>query len=256
MRLQFKSWMLPAGIGLASFGIGAGVGYLLGKRKTDKDLDIAFNEINEIKSEQLALDFKRVEMDREFNKQIQQSIIVIRELKESGAVFLTNLKHPADQDLDKSVKAHPSNEVRRITVAPPQEDNENIVINVFPDENDDWDYDEEVKHRSPDHPYIIHRDEYFSNEEDYRQTTLTFYEGDQILCDEDDTPVYNPEKIVGTLKFGHGSQDISICYVRNDTLMAEYEVLIDHGYYQQEVLGAEVGPNIKHSNRVPKFKKD
>jgi hypothetical protein len=256
MRIQIKGWQLLTGVGLASFGVGTGIGYLLGLRKTKISVDEANLEIEELKSEQLQLDFKRVEMDREFNAQIQQAIIVIRELKESGRVFLGSIKRE-DPGLDNSIKSHPSNEQRSIIIAPiAHQDNENIMINVFPDENDDWDYDEEVKHRSPDHPYIIHRDEYFSNELDYRQSTLTFYEGDEILCDEQDVPVYNPEKVVGKIIFGHGSQDISICYIRNEHLEAEYEVLVDHGYYQQEVLGAEVGKDIRHSTRVPKFKRE
>jgi hypothetical protein len=255
MRIQIKeNWKIYVGIAIAH-GSGICAGYLLAKFKSDKKIEDLNLEKEELESEQLQLDFKRVEMDREFNAQIQQAIIVIRELKESGKVFLGSIRRD-DPEMDKSIQSHPSNEVRRITVAPPNIDNENIVINVFPDENDDWDYDEEVKHRTPDHPYIIHRDEYFSNEMDYRQSTLTFYEGDEILCDEQDTPVYNPEKVVGNIIFGHGSQDISICYVRNESLEAEYEILVDHGYYQQEVLGAEVGKDIRHSTRVPKFKRE
>jgi hypothetical protein len=255
MRIQIKEhWRIYVGIAIAH-GSGICAGYLLAKFKSDKKIEDLNLEKEELESEQLQLDFKRVEMDREFNAQIQQAIIVIRELKESGKVFLGSIRRD-DPEMDKSIQSHPSNEVRRIIVAPPNTDNENIVINVFPDENDDWDYDEEVKHRTPDHPYIIHRDEYFSNEMDYRQSTLTFYEGDEILCDEQDTPVYNPEKVVGNIIFGHGSQDISICYVRNESLEAEYEILVDHGYYQQEVLGAEVGKDIRHSTRVPKFKRE
>jgi hypothetical protein len=255
VRIQIKeNWRIYAGIVIAH-GSGICAGYLLAKFKSNKKIEDLNIEKEELESEQLQLDFKRVEMDREFNKQIQQAIIVIRELKESGKVFLGSIR--TDPEMDKSVKSHPSNEPRRITISPvEQKDNENIVINVFPDEDDDWDYDEEVKHRTPDHPYIIHRDEYFSNELDYRQSTLTFYEGDEILCDEQDVPVYNPEKVVGKIIFGHGSQDISICYVRNEHLEAEYEILVDHGYFQQEVLGAELGKDIRHSHRVPKFKRE
>jgi hypothetical protein len=266
MRLQLKGWVIPTGIGVLSFGVGAGVGYFLAKRKVDE----AKIKVEELESEQLQLDFKRVEMDREFNQQIQQSIVVIRELKETTQnfkeagrlIFLPNFSKREKEDLDKSVDSHPSNETRRITVAPANtKENENIVINVFPDEDDDWDYDEEVKTRSPDHPYIIHRDEYFSNEMDFNQNTLMYYEGDNILCDDKDVPIYNPEKIVGKIIFGHGSRDPSICYVRNEQLMAEYEILIDHGFYTTEVLGTSPDPpvsELKHArpHRVPKFRRD
>jgi hypothetical protein len=235
MRVQLKSWVLPTGVGVASFCAGVGAGYLLHKYVLRKKIE----RINrEPVSAQLKLDFERVEMD-------------------IGNEDIPSVIFP---EIDESVSNHPSNGPQNIDLIPIRidEDNEQIVIHIFPDEDDDWDYDEEVKNRGPDHPYIIHRDEYFSNEMDYRQTTITFYEGDQILCDEQDAPIYNPEKIVGVLRFGHGSQDVSICYVRNERLEAEYEVLIDHGYYQEEVLGAEVGKDIdiRHSIRIPKFKRE
>lgn len=231
MRVQFKPWVLPTGIGVASFCVGLGAGYFLRKYVVNKRVQALVDD--QPISAQLKLDFERVEDDI-------PPIIFPRE------------------EVEQSVREHPSNGPQDLELIPIRidEDDEQIVIHIFPDEDDDWNYDEEVKNRGPDNPYIIHRDEYFSNEMEYRQTTITYYEGDQILCDELDTPIYNPEKIVGTLRFGHGSQDPSICYVRNERLEAEYEVLIDHGYYQEEVLGAEIGPNIKHSSRVPKFKRD
>lgn len=266
MRIQLKGWVIQTGIGIAGFGAGVGVGYFLAKRRTTTQLEESKLKIEEMESEQLQLDFKRVEMDREFNQQIQQSIIVIRELKEAGK-FLLDWKNDSEavdraieDSIEESVKTHPSNEKRKITVAPANiKENENIVINVFPDDDDDWDYDEECKTRSPDHPYIIHRDEYFSNEMDFSQSSLTYYEGDNILCDEQDVPVYNPEKVAGKIIFGHGSKDPSICYVRNEYLQAEYEIIVDHGFYQTEVLGTPPNSEVKefkHARRVPKFKKE
>ena len=131
-------------------------------------------------------------------------------------------------------------------------DDDSLVVNVFSDEDDDWDYEEEEQTRNPDHPYVIHRDEYDQNEDDYGQSTLTYYAGDNILCDEHDVPVYDPERVVGALQFGHGSKDPSICFIRNDRLLAEYEVLFDPGSFQEEVLGQDPR-DLKH-HRVPKFR--
>lgn len=259
MKFEIKGWMVDLSIGLAGFGVGVCTGYFIAKHQlTEKALEDSNNHLEQLRSEQLELDFKRAEMDKTFNKQVGQAYVLIEDLKEIREARIDKMAKDMHES-NASVESHPSNRepiiIRRDPTKPVSEDN--ILINIFPNENDDWDYDEEVKHRTPDHPYIIHRDEYFSNEMDYRQSTLTFYEGDSILCDELDVPVYNPEKIVGKLIFGHGSQDISICYVRNEHLEAEYEVLLDHGFFQTEVLGETiVKPDIKHSHRVPKFKRD
>jgi hypothetical protein len=127
------------------------------------------------------------------------------------------------------------------------------------EDDDDWDYDEEVAARSPEHPYIIHRDEYMSNEMDYVQSTLTYYKGDNILCDDLDVPVYQPEKIVGPLRFGHGSQDPHIVYIRNEELEGEYEVLLEYGTFEAQILNQKVAKdldtnNLKHS--LMKFREE
>jgi hypothetical protein len=110
---------------------------------------------------------------------------------------------------------------------------------VFPEE-EDWDYEEELKHRTPNAPYIIHRDEYYMEPNGYSQTTLTYYAADEVLVDTDDSPIYNHKELVGELIFGKGSGDPSVVHIRNDKLEAEYEVLLEHGYYQVEVLGEEI----------------
>jgi hypothetical protein len=118
--------------------------------------------------------------------------------------------------------------------------------------HDHWDYDEEVAQRGPEHPYIIHRDEFFAEELDYSHSSLMYYRGDDILVDELDVPIYNADKIVGNLTFGHGSQDPHIVYIRNDRLKAEYEVLLDYGTFAAEILGQGVtkskeAQDFKHS---------
>ena len=92
-----------------------------------------------------------------------------------------------------------------------EEPEEVIMQNVFTQVTDpEWDYEEEVKNRKPSEPYIIHRDEFFSDEMDFLQSTFTYYAGDNILIDEDDTPIYNHEIVTGPLNFGHGSGDSNV----------------------------------------------
>jgi hypothetical protein len=120
--------------------------------------------------------------------------------------------------------------------------------NVFRDRDqfqDTWDYDREVRGRSPVTPYIIHTDE--RGEMDYDITTLTYYEGDDVLCREDDSVIGEGERdqVVGEgnmTRFGHGSGDPSIVYVRNDQLELVFEIVRSPNSYAEEVHG------LKHSD--------
>lgn len=142
----------------------------------------------------------------------------------------------------------------------PEEPREVVTHNVFAETDDDWNYEEELKHRNINAPYVLHKDEFYADEKDYTQKTLTYYAGDNILVDEDEAPVYNHEAVVGALRFGHGSGDDKVFYVRNDRNMAEYEIIKDEGLYSVEVLGLEIENNervrdLKHSS-VLKFRDD
>lgn len=139
------------------------------------------------------------------------------------------------------------------------EDDEPQVINVFAGEEDNWDQNEEEKSRNPEQPYVLHKDEFWREELGYTQTTLTYYEGDNMLVDQEDVPVYNFESIIGPLRFGHGSQDRNVFYVRNNRLRAEYEIIKDRGHYAIEILGLEEEEkanrsSLKHS--LGKFRSD
>lgn len=93
--------------------------------------------------------------------------------------------------------------------------------------------------RSAEHPYVISYDEYEEAEGDFSQTSLTYYEGDNVLTDERDQPINDIDTVVGdnNLQFGLASGDKNIVFVRNHQLEADFEIARDHGYYSQEVLG-------------------
>lgn len=130
------------------------------------------------------------------------------------------------------------------------------VINIFSNQVSTWDQDVEDKHRAENEgPYVLSVDEYILNESEYTQNTLTFYEGDQILCSEDEQPVYNWHEILGELKFGHGSNDQNVFYVRNDKLKAEYEVIRDRGQFSIEVLGLEADAGLEREERAERLRK-
>lgn len=121
---------------------------------------------------------------------------------------------------------------------------------------DGFDYKAEMANRTPEKPYIIHHDEFFENEQDYPQVSLTYFEEDDILVDEKDSPIPDVEGTVGqeNLRFGHGSKDNNIVYIRNERLELDFEVIRNKGNYAKEVLGF-----IEHSEKIGrprKFRRD
>lgn len=138
---------------------------------------------------------------------------------------------------------------------------EEVVKNIF-ENDDDWDYEAEANTRDGKSIYVIHRDEFIPDEMGYRQSTVTWYEGDKILADERDAPIYNWSSIVGTdLPFGHGSGDANVVYIRNEELRHEYEVLKDPGRFDVEVEGHQIEQDfedqeIRHSKTPLKFRQE
>lgn len=103
-----------------------------------------------------------------------------------------------------------------------------------------WNWHEERRRRSPDIPYVIHYDE--RHELDFEIVTLTYYTRDDVLCNDRDE-VIDPDKrdaLIGDGnldRFGHGSNDASIVYVRNDELELIYEIVKSPHSYSEEVHG-------------------
>jgi hypothetical protein len=227
-----KEWMVPTIVGAVSFVSGAvsmmagGVitTLVLKKRFDEEEPELLKEAIEEFREAQVALDFRIVEQDEKVERMI-----------DNVKHMLNGLRGERDQKLfdDRVYEMHLS--------TPP----------------DGWDQEKEEAERTNLAPHIISVFEYSRSETGYLQTTLTYYKGDDILCDPDETPIYNKDKVVGELKFGHGSKDESIVYIRNDTLKAEYEILLEPGYYTVQVLGQQaeddLNEDLKHSH-VRKFR--
>ena len=268
MRNELKGWVIPASVGITSFALGIVTGYFGYKKINNKsrlqNLEAQIQDLNakdeERESDVAQLHFEFAEYDEKFRVSLQQADRVIRKIKDDGQEFLNKLSPDSEVVLvaSKDFPTIDESDDENVEVEE-DEDDENVEVGtVFKLIDDDWDYEVEVPKRTPTTPYVIHRDEFFADEKGYdNQTTLTFYSGDNVLCDENDTPVYNPEKIVGVLEFGKGSGDPNVVYVRNERLEAEYEILLDTGFYQLEVLGGQTeamlkANDLKHS--VYKFR--
>lgn len=126
----------------------------------------------------------------------------------------------------------------------PEEDDEEEKVSVYmqSDVDPNFDLEEEIRDRSPDHPYVISQEEFLQAEADYRQTSITYYAGDGALADENDQEIPIIDPIVGEdnlERFGHGSGDTRVVYIRNEKLETDFEVVMSDGKYAHEVLGLE-----------------
>jgi hypothetical protein len=104
-----------------------------------------------------------------------------------------------------------------------------------------WDFPTELRQRDPELPYVIHQNEFNEENNNYSQVTYTYYAIDDVLTGEDGRPLPHADMIVGqdNLKWGHGSDDIDVVFVRNDKLELEMEICRLHSSYEEDVLGLE-----------------
>lgn len=221
-------FLLGAGLGLVG-GVAIGYGFA-GKRLRTKYEEIADQEIAGMKEH---YDSKLRALDNQTEKKTLDD--VAKELK-----YATEGK-----DGGGKVPYH-------LIGSEPDKPAETVVQNVFVQNSnedpevemsDGWDYALEVAGRTPGVPYVIHRDEFDEESQEtegYEQYTLTYFEGDDVLCRDDDTVITDQDATVGLgnlSKFGHGSGDPNIVYVRNEELKINLEIVHSDGKYAVDVAG-------------------
>lgn len=103
--------------------------------------------------------------------------------------------------------------------------------------------------------YVISRAAFLSNETDYEQVAITYFEGDDVFVDNNDQIIDRIDLLLGeeTPPFGKHSNDNNIVYIRNENFEAEFEVTRSKGSYTSEVLGfnpEDITPPIKKFRRL------
>lgn len=254
-----KRWVLPAVSGVAGLGVGFAVGYMRTRSQYDR-IEEKMDEINK-KSDQLEFDFVYTDREDQLLNTISELRRKISSMEKHPSIqeASMNENHQVDMDVTEPLvekRLAPMRSVRLVPRDP--EDALPVAKNVFDNAGDEWDYKVELEARDKTRPYIIHVDEFVADEMGWgSQSTLTWYEGDQVLCDEQDKPIYNHSETVGELRFGHGSNDANVVYIRNEKLQSEFEVLRDTDSYENVVLGKQMERmDLKHSQSLRKFRDD
>lgn len=104
-----------------------------------------------------------------------------------------------------------------------------------------WSYEDELAARTEEEPYVIHQNEFMNSESQYPQVTYTYYANDDVLVGEDERPIPHGDLVVGqnNLKWGHGTDDIDVVFVRNDKLALEMQICRVYQSYEETVLGLQ-----------------
>jgi hypothetical protein len=231
---------LIAGVALVAASAGAAGGYYWAKKRLTTKFDaIMENEIHEAK-EFYAAQYKAEEY--ETPEKAVEKLIPKEERKKSksekeAANALVNYQ-------GHSVLAEQS--VTEIELTPTEQgvDAEIITSNIFvngqPLDEGDYDETDEEALKSMGKPYVITEDSFGENEDGYEQIQVTWYAKDQILADDRDQVIDDADGLVGEInmtKFGQGSGDKHIVFIRNDEKELEIEVARSKGSYAEEVAG-------------------
>lgn len=232
---------LIAGVAVVALGVGAVIAYKIAeKRTTAKYEDILACEI-----EAARVFYKRLAKEGEFDSpEGAVKALVPEEVVDAVSKYQGNADIPK-VPYDKAPRNKTSTVVEAIEVK----------TNVFEEAQTnplDWDYNAEIANRTPDKPYVISIDEFGENEDGHEQATITYYADDDTLADERDQMIDNSDYTVGDdnlLRFGHGSNDERIVYVRNERIQMDFEIVRSEGSYSKEVLGFDPDSEstIRHS---------
>jgi len=236
----------------AGAAVGGGVAFLVTRRRLRKRYeDIADAEIA----------YAREFYERKYKTKSPGELL--EELHPEQTEMTTEIRQ-AVKDLGYSVVPESSEEDRSATIQsihgtkPPKEDEESESLNVFRqrDKDREWDQEHEEAYRNqqPGIPFVISSEEFIENAENHEQVALTYWSGDDVLAESHGTGteshIPDPDSIVGVEnldKFGYGSDDPNMVYVRNLRLGMDYEIVLQQGSYSKIVLGFD--DSLEHADR-------
>lgn len=227
---------------------GAGAGYILWKRRKESVSD-APTQLNLFDDTQ-----DGYELYGDFQEALRADLE-----SQAASSTVVDVNDPILEALLQEEAEIAEREAAKRTFADDHDDSidKSGVVTIVPADHDDiWDYDAEIATRTREAPYVLHQDEYFTDEMGYHQTTVTYYVGDDIMADDHDKPMYGFHEIMGELLFGHGTADKDTVYIRNERLELEWEVIRHPGSYCYEVLGQQFEDADEHELRhsVHKFR--
>jgi hypothetical protein len=244
----------------ASAMVAASATYVLVKKKLEREYaDLSDREIREARAYFAQMNKVEVFSDPETlaAKLYEDETVPTKEPEVSYGGVVDDLDYRSKTNYHKPSEIAVENLVE---AAEEMEEAVETVRNVFKDSEPvdkvEFDYDVELANRSPEAPYVISREEYESKEQEYEQAQLAWYIQDDVLADHADDPIEEIESTVGMSnldKFGHGSGDNNIVYIRNERLELDFEVLRSNASFLEVVHGISMPKDeLMHEDRSPR----
>lgn len=88
--------------------------------------------------------------------------------------------------------------------------------------------------------YPVTFEEFDTENLEYTKTTLTYFQGDDTVSDEEDDIIEDVIGVIGSKglgSFGYDPDHPHTAYIRNDHLQSDFEVIIDERTYREVVIG-------------------
>lgn len=249
--MNTKLALAIAGTALGSGAAGYAAGVLLTRKKFDHQIDSALENL------QAQFDEEVARIRAEYNEQFKDVSAVDHAAKlgygdPSDSKFVSSDLEPGDEETANEHELHvelPKDErvvfsttgpIKTVNVL--EQDKEGKFVHDESDQLTEW--DKEFAARDESKPYVISQQEFYTgvDVDDFEASSLTFYEGDGELADEHDIVIPQgvvEEKIghVNLSKFGIGSDDSGIVYIRNEEAKEVYEITRHEGKYSVVVAG-------------------
>lgn len=228
-------WVIVGAVSVVTASAGGAAGYLIAKKQLEKKYsELAEAEIEEAKKYFKVLykvgDYETVEGTVKALGRTSE-VVATEALKSYGGHVLK----PAEEAVRNKVE-----QIRKVEEATVNEVIHNVFGSTRKVSEEAEAFAEEVRNRTEEAPYVISDEEYFQNDTDYQQVSLTYYAGDDVLTDDRDDIIEDPDELVGgnnLVRFGDWSNDPNIVYVRSDVKEMEFEITRSQGKYSEEVAG-------------------
>lgn len=234
-RFVTNNKLVLVGTAIVSLGAGVAIGYKVAKKRLEPKYEaLARDEIREAQEH-----YKKLSAKSEYPTPADAvAALIPEEAQEALEQYqgkprtVGRVVEITEDEHGLHVKAQRDEEVQEVQ-------HRNIFVNGAPLNADEWDYDVELEQRNEDKPYIIHEDEFNENEPDFEDMVLTYYSADGVLTNDQDEIVDDVEGLVGSRnlkKFGHGSSDKNMLFIRNHRRGLNIEISRSMGSYSKEVL--------------------
>lgn len=250
--------IMTIGVSVLATAVGATAGYIYAK----KQLTAEFEETTQREIAEARDFYAAVQKKDDPEKLVEKLIPETDPVRQKAAAALSTYQGQPVEVVTKdeglmeiaeevAAQQEDAEEVEEIVVERRVEETVNILVDGKPFNPDMWDIDAERANRDAGRPYVITEGEWSDNPDHYDRSVLTYFVGDDTLVDEDEAMIDDVNGYVGEdnlKRFGHGTGDPNVVFVRNEQRGMDFEILRHTGNYAEEVLGlVETDESLEHS---------